>query len=114
VKYVPEWVPEAGFQRKARLWRKPVAEMNALPFQDFKQALVSSSIYVYYSILFIEELLENWYGSALFHLIGVGRVSARKKRPSWARRGHSMCRFLPLYWRRRHGTCCVALSFNEN
>ena len=42
VKYVPEWIPGAGFQRRARVWRKSAVEMNTLPFEAVNQALVIS------------------------------------------------------------------------
>jgi hypothetical protein len=42
VKYVPEWMPGAGFKRKARMWRAPTVEMNLGPFVTVKKALVSS------------------------------------------------------------------------
>ncbi|KAF8512711.1 cytochrome P450 [Gautieria morchelliformis] len=42
LKHVPEWVPGAGFRKKARLWRKPTVAMNILPFQAVKRALVGS------------------------------------------------------------------------
>ena len=45
VKHVPEWFPLAGFQKKARLWRKAIAEMNNAPFEAVKQALVSSLLF---------------------------------------------------------------------
>jgi hypothetical protein len=41
VKYIPAWFPGAGFQRKAREWRKNVVAMNVLPFEAVKRALVS-------------------------------------------------------------------------
>jgi len=46
VKYVPEWMPGADFQRKARIWRVPITEMAVLPFMVVKQALVSYAVYV--------------------------------------------------------------------
>jgi hypothetical protein len=41
VKYVPEWFPGAGFQKKAKLWRQYVDEMRIRPFEVVKQDLVS-------------------------------------------------------------------------
>ncbi|KAF8512832.1 cytochrome P450 [Hysterangium stoloniferum] len=38
VKYVPEWFPGAGFQKKARIWREPTVEMCMKPFQVVKEA----------------------------------------------------------------------------
>ena len=42
VKHVPEWFPGAGFQKKARIWRKFGEEAYTAPFEAVKQALVSS------------------------------------------------------------------------
>lgn len=36
VKYVPEWVPGAGFKRQARLWRNDVVAMTDTPFSAVK------------------------------------------------------------------------------
>jgi hypothetical protein len=41
VKYVPEWFPGAGFQRKAKVWRRYANEMRIRPFQAVKQSIVS-------------------------------------------------------------------------
>ena len=44
VKYVPEWMPGAGFKKKARLWRKPTVEMSVTPLMAVKKAMVSIAI----------------------------------------------------------------------
>jgi hypothetical protein len=49
VKHVPAWFPGAGFQKKARLWRKFAVEMNVAPFAAVKQALVSSAVFQLFS-----------------------------------------------------------------
>ncbi|KAF8526656.1 cytochrome P450 [Hysterangium stoloniferum] len=36
LKYVPEWVPGAGFKRKARIWRTLIMKMVNVPFQAAK------------------------------------------------------------------------------
>ncbi|KAF8511729.1 putative CyP450 monooxygenase [Hysterangium stoloniferum] len=36
LKYLPEWFPGAGFQRKARIWRQIVDDMAEVPFQAVK------------------------------------------------------------------------------
>ncbi|KAF8512830.1 cytochrome P450 [Hysterangium stoloniferum] len=50
LKYLPEWFPGAGFQKKARIWREPTVEMCMKPFQVVKEAIsmgvVSSCILV--------------------------------------------------------------------
>lgn len=45
VKYVPEWMPGAGFKTKARRWRVPTLEMVSAPFMVVKNALVSIPLY---------------------------------------------------------------------
>jgi hypothetical protein len=45
VKHVPEWFPGAGFKRKARIWRKSLTDMNVVPFEAAKLALVSRFVY---------------------------------------------------------------------
>jgi len=39
VKYVPEWVPGAGFKRKAREWRAFVDYFAAAPFDTVKKGM---------------------------------------------------------------------------
>jgi hypothetical protein len=41
VKYVPDWMPGAGFQKKAANWKKYVLEMRDAPFAAVQKALVS-------------------------------------------------------------------------
>jgi hypothetical protein len=41
VKYLPEWFPGAGFQKKAKIWKKIVLDMPAAPFQFVKRQFVS-------------------------------------------------------------------------
>lgn len=42
VKYVPDWVPGAGFQKKAANWKRYVLEMRDAPFAAVQKALVST------------------------------------------------------------------------
>lgn len=42
MKYVPDFLPGAGFKRQAKLWRKTVSAMRELPFQFVKDSLVST------------------------------------------------------------------------
>ncbi|KAG6873811.1 hypothetical protein C0992_008410, partial [Termitomyces sp. T32_za158] len=39
LKHVPEWVPGAGFQRKAREWKAAVYEMRDAPFETAMRAI---------------------------------------------------------------------------
>lgn len=41
LKYVPAWMPGAGFQRKAHEWRKHARKMVELPYQAAKKHIVS-------------------------------------------------------------------------
>jgi hypothetical protein len=40
VKYVPEWLPGAGFKKKAREWKKLSIELRDRPFELLKAAMV--------------------------------------------------------------------------
>ena len=40
LRYVPSWVPGAGFQRKAREWKKTVEDMTSVPYEFVKQRMV--------------------------------------------------------------------------
>lgn len=42
VRYIPAWVPGAGFQKKAAIWKKYVLEMRDAPFIAVQKALVST------------------------------------------------------------------------
>lgn len=44
VKYVPAWVPGAGFQKKAAAWKRAVLSMRDLPFETVQKALVSWTV----------------------------------------------------------------------
>jgi hypothetical protein len=46
VKYVPEWMPGASFQEKARIWRSSIIDMPAALFMAVKQSLVSISAFL--------------------------------------------------------------------
>jgi hypothetical protein len=43
LKYVPSWMPGAGFKRKAAYWRRANVDMAEKPFNYVKEALVSST-----------------------------------------------------------------------
>ena len=40
LKYVPEWMPGAGFQKKAKIWRRYSRDMIELPFEAAKKSIV--------------------------------------------------------------------------
>lgn len=39
--YVPDWLPGAGFKRKAREWRQSTFRMRDTPYEDAKREIVS-------------------------------------------------------------------------
>lgn len=42
LKYVPSWMPGAGFKRQAKEWKKDAIAMVNVPFRAAKQGIVSS------------------------------------------------------------------------
>ena len=44
LKYVPEWMPGAGFKRKAKEWKKLALAMLENPYKDAKIRIVSEQI----------------------------------------------------------------------
>lgn len=42
LRYVPAWIPGAGFQKKFAKWRKLAQDVRELPFAEAKQLWVSS------------------------------------------------------------------------
>ena len=45
LKYIPSWVPGAGFQKKAREWRKLQEEVHELPYSETIKSMVSQFQY---------------------------------------------------------------------
>jgi hypothetical protein len=43
LKYVPSWIPGAGFKQKGAYWRRVTVDMVEKPFEYVKEALVSSA-----------------------------------------------------------------------
>jgi len=46
LKYIPEWVPGAGFQRNAKEWGALAMRMVDLPFADAKKRIVSYNVHL--------------------------------------------------------------------
>ena len=44
LKYVPDWVPFAGFKRKAKEWRKLAVAMIENPYKAGKEKIVSIGV----------------------------------------------------------------------
>lgn len=67
LRYVPAWVPGAGFQRKAKQWRKVSEDMVNKPFIATKQALVSDNPPI--SLLVLIGLSSGeWYCDAIVYV----------------------------------------------
>ena len=65
VKYVPEWVPGAGFQRQAREWKALMDQVNDVPYHFVKNQMVShSELWSLFSTYFV---LGSWYGAEILH-----------------------------------------------
>jgi hypothetical protein len=43
LRYVPSWVPGAGFKKKAREWRQNYRDMAEVPHKLVKQRMVSAN-----------------------------------------------------------------------
>jgi hypothetical protein len=43
LKYVPSWVPGAGFQSEAKIWRKAARDLLEVPFAQAKRNIVCSA-----------------------------------------------------------------------
>ncbi|KAF8510589.1 cytochrome P450 [Gautieria morchelliformis] len=56
LKYVPEWVPGAGFKKKARIWRKSTIEMSSVPFTAVKKAMEAGIASEAVAVSLLEEL----------------------------------------------------------
>jgi hypothetical protein len=41
VRFLPAWLPGAGFKRQAEIWRNRIYEFAAIPYQFVKKAMVS-------------------------------------------------------------------------
>lgn len=55
LKYVPAWMPGAGFQRQAREWKKMVLEMRDAPFLAVQNTMVTQIPYVYSSSMLMSQ-----------------------------------------------------------
>jgi hypothetical protein len=42
LKYLPSWVPGAGFKKKAKQWRKEAIKMMEVPFAALQRDMVRS------------------------------------------------------------------------
>jgi Cytochrome P450 len=101
VKHVPEWVPGAGFKKKAKQWREPTMEMMMAPFMVVKNALVSMSFSGGVTVL-------KWYywGGWNGWAFGCGfcleeTIWSRQRRGR--RRNYSQCRWYVIYCRNCNG-----------
>lgn len=60
LKHVPEWVPGAGFQRKAREWKEAVLGMRDAPFEAAKEAMQQGIMSPCYVLNLINDLDLDW------------------------------------------------------
>ncbi|KAA1467206.1 CyP450 monooxygenase [Dentipellis sp. KUC8613] len=56
LKYVPEWMPGAGFKRKAREWRAFVDRFTAIPFEAVKDAMQAGTAVPSFSSLALRDI----------------------------------------------------------
>jgi hypothetical protein len=68
---VPEWVPGAGFKRKAREWHDTLEEMVAAPYKFVKDQMVRLHLMVLQSCIKVN-FTGRWYCPQIFHLESVG------------------------------------------
>ena len=83
LKYVPEFVPGAGFQKKARIWRKIQEDFKEVPYSSSIEAMVHYFYYFFFFAYFSCNdfalnffrcfFLGLWSGSALIHVNVFGR-----------------------------------------
>ncbi|KAF8592280.1 cytochrome P450 [Ramaria rubella] len=59
LKHVPEWMPGAGFKKKARIWRKLVMAMPALPFMACKKALSEGAAIPSFTASLLDKLFQR-------------------------------------------------------
>ncbi|KAJ6580647.1 cytochrome P450 [Mycena capillaripes] len=72
LKYVPEWVPGAGFQRKAREWRKVTRDLIDVPFAEAKRKIALGTSAISFTSLNLRNLDDSKDGA------GVGREEILK------------------------------------
>ena len=66
VKYVPEWLPGAGFQRQAREWKAVMDQVTDVPYDFVKGQIVSHS--ELWSLFSTYLVLGSWYGAEVLHV----------------------------------------------
>ena len=52
LKYVPEFVPGAGFQKKARIWRKIQEDFKEVPYSSSIEAMVHYFLFLFFFAYF--------------------------------------------------------------
>jgi hypothetical protein len=73
LKYVPGWVPGAGFRRQANKWRKVTRDLVDVPFAQAKQSIVRSG-FLRLATPLISRLTENGHRTALVHVRGPQQI----------------------------------------
>jgi hypothetical protein len=59
VKYVPEWIPGAGFQTQAKVWNQSITEMASKPFSVVKNAMSRGEANRSFTYELLEEARES-------------------------------------------------------
>lgn len=57
LRYVPEWVPGAGFQKKARIWRKIQEDFREIPYSSSVEAMVRYVFTNDFTLIFFRPLV---------------------------------------------------------
>lgn len=59
LKHLPDWFPGAGFQKKAKVWKKTVVDMPTVPFQFVKKELAAGTAKQSLTATLLEEAYAN-------------------------------------------------------
>ena len=59
VKYVPEWMPGAGFKRKAREWRAVAERFYTIPFDSVKKSMKEGTAKGSFTALALRDITEK-------------------------------------------------------
>ena len=59
MKYVPEWVPGAGFKRKAREWRGVAERFYTIPFEFVKESMNDGTAKGSFTALALRDITEK-------------------------------------------------------
>ena len=67
LKYVPEFVPGAGFQKKARIWRKIQEDFKEIPYSSSIEAMVHYFLFYFiFCIFFMQRFCAKFFSLFFF------------------------------------------------